>query len=1244
APRLDISSVTDLDPEFTVTPAPGAGTITLDATRAPILVSQSGNDYTFRYFYNGTLRNGQMTLTFIGGSVTFLDASNNAVPLFAPRPVSVMSDPAADAPAGQLVIDVAFGTIGSLDSASITDPDNEIAVAGVDSFTFKGATTTPGTYRYIVAKPGLTAGSTVTVSFVAGTWTYTTAGAIPAAVEAPRTVSGSGDIYLDVVYPSAGGIALDASSITDSAPEFDLSGAGSAGVGLDTAATRAPTLLADGQTVRYYLTGAFAAGPVGVTFKPGTWADVQGNVGVGSAQSFRIVEPLQNPEPGTTPSKVFFIEISGGVQLWLVPITSTEPVLEIRGKVTLEFGSKLQPDGSRRSRFTLNASGTVDVYKIGNIASGAASFVLETGDGLSSVQFWGVAAFDTNFDFLHQYGIDLKGSVLLAVNTTDRIQTETLTLEGIPGGVDFVLPTSTSGALIASLPTDTFNPVAINSAWVNAFASPGDDRNFDGFTDPTVPNAKLVTTLFSGQALTLEQFGGVNLAGATIEGIQPGLQWRIVNGDGRQFWVEKQTDVNGLAILIIRGEERTYDLAAKSFEFRVVGGLTLKDPTSPSTMAFASRPEWFHMDGAFLIRITSNSAEFFITAGASITPLHLDGRITGLLIARGPPRVGTSDPAAGLAAMFQLEITAGTAPGSPSDDRGSLSVVDGVFSFTGRVQVMLNTTRQEQTFVVPQEFLSVLPAGFPTSIKIFKSAPGLDGQSEADPTHNPNGAIYISALIQGTVTLGNVVKLAGFVGITLQGCLTADPCSKVVRISGAVSTNIQYLGALSGSIDLFFYADRGDWAGHLNPGIVGRVTLGLQGGGIIPGVSISGQVLLEINMFLHQDSTPCTASSGAPGAGCITIKTFQTNKDAGRTCTSPGTCDLLATNETGDACVTDHSCVFGAIKIGDVTIASGLRIVIAGKFVIASVIEIEGRFVLTFTTNPSFSLSVEVTASMKLGPLGSVAVAGGFIIDGNGLAALIDVSLVGNFGGDVGLKFDAHGHVQFNTGTYEKEILGTKIPKGFLLHVDGSITFLGFATANGVIEIALDQYNNFTLFFNVSIKLGPFSVKAEGFAGIYGGQYAGVVLRLAVAIDISIADIIKIDAKGELQLNTTGISRNATRLVNGVMTSVPIGAKSFRLSLDGDLSILDVITFKAHFLVQIGGGNVTVGSGETLATFNLGAGEWVIDFGLDVNFFGLATMHAQGWINSQAHFDVKLSGNLTLGSSSFGLVGGFSFR
>ena len=40
------------------------------------------------------------------------------------------------------------------------------------------------------------------------------------------------------------------------------------------------------------------------------------------------------------------------------------------------------------------------MIKIGNIASGAADFVLQTGSSLSDIQFYGVAAIQTNFDFL----------------------------------------------------------------------------------------------------------------------------------------------------------------------------------------------------------------------------------------------------------------------------------------------------------------------------------------------------------------------------------------------------------------------------------------------------------------------------------------------------------------------------------------------------------------------------------------------------------------------------------------------------------------------------------------------------------------------------------------------------------------------------------------------------------------------------------------------------------------------------
>ena len=134
---------------------------------------------------------------------------------------------------------------------------------------------------------------------------------------------------------------------------------------------------------------------------------------------------------------MFFIDISGGMELRLADLFD-EPVLEIRGKVSLEFGNRTLRDGSTKFRMKLEASGTIKVIKLGNLASGAASFVLETGDGLEDLEFWGVASFATNFSFLEQYGVFMQGSALLQINTTSREQKETISLEGIPGGTIFV--------------------------------------------------------------------------------------------------------------------------------------------------------------------------------------------------------------------------------------------------------------------------------------------------------------------------------------------------------------------------------------------------------------------------------------------------------------------------------------------------------------------------------------------------------------------------------------------------------------------------------------------------------------------------------------------------------------------------------------------------------------------------------------------------------------------------------------
>ena len=95
------------------------------------------------------------------------------------------------------------------------------------------------------------------------------------------------------------------------------------------------------------------------------------------------------------------------------------------------------------------------------------------------------------------------------------------------------------------------------------------------------------------------------------------------------------------------------------------------------------------------------------------------------------------------------------------------------------------------------------------------------------------------------------------------------------------------------------------------------------------------------------------------------------------------------------------------------------------------------------------------------------------------------------------------------------------------------------------------------------------------------------MLRLAVSLDVNIFEIIKINASGELQLNTTNVDRSPG--------GVRIGAKSFLLALSGDVKILEVIKLHASFLIQVGGGPVTVGRGVTQATFNLGPSEWVVD-------------------------------------------------
>ena len=557
----------------------------------------------------------------------------------------------------------------------------------------------------------------------------------------------------------------------------------------------------------------------------------------------------------------------------------------------------------------------------------------------------------------------------------------------------------------------------------------------------------------------------------------------------------------------------------------------------------------------------------------------------------------------GIAGLLALEITAGTGPDQPDTGLGAIT---GLFEFTGRVQVMFNTTLEEQVFQVPEAFRNVLPDDYPTEIKIFESAPSIDGTTEEDPTSD--GGIYLSALIAGSVKLFDVITLAGFFSITRE--VAANGLPSYIRVAGAVAMEIASVGSLSGSLDLGFY---GDYNGQ-GPVAIGRATLALHAGGAIPGLKFDAQALLEFNTL----------------GQAIQTQTFMTKLDAGERTAADYDAYALALDPTTNL-----------IRIGKISIATGLRLIISGRAQIGP-LELNGRFLLDLRAS---SLRLAVFAQLKVGPLGQASVTGDMTFSSAGVVIFANVSLAASFGGDIGLSFSASAELELNTTGANAQFVDLggvtrTLAPGFRLTIRGEVNFLGLRQGqrHDLGRAAERQLRALLRRHDLArSRDGEGARLRRHLRPDANGQHGGIVLRLAISLDLNVIEIIKIKGSGELRLNTTDITRNAG--------GVNIGARSFRIQVTGELRLLEVIKMNASFTLQVGGGPVNVGVGDsfTASTLNLLPGEWVIEVSASMDFFGLATLSARGWIASNGLFALRLQGELVLGSRSFGLVGDFNF-
>ena len=530
------------------------------------------------------------------------------------------------------------------------------------------------------------------------------------------------------------------------------------------------------------------------------------------------------------------------------------------------------------------------------------------------------------------------------------------------------------------------------------------------------------------------------------------------------------------------------------------------------------------------------------------------GSVTGVFMIR------TDGPLPGMAGS--LRVSAGVGIGLP--DVGSL------FSATGSVNVVFNTTLADQSFTVPAAFLPLLLPGQSSTFVIPKSAPGIDGR--ANPT--APAAIYVAATIEAELIIGGILRLSGYIGITAGVDLTG---TAFFKLDGLVSTTIPFLGSLTGSINLAVYVGA-------QTGVIGRVQLTL-GVNQIPGLSLNGQFLLEINTFASQR----------------TIETWKVNR------TDIGGAQVF----NGFARDAQDRLIVEDQLIG---VVGGFRLEMYGSLRVLDVLEITGHVVLTVGAS---ELSLVVNGRAALEPFGELNIVdSGFKITSAGVVARLDVSLDLGFGQDIGLRFSASSLIELNTTGRAATLGSTSVAPGFLLRIDGAIEFVGFARGSGFAEIRIGSAG-FEMSFGVAFDLAGLRFEARGAVGIYDD---GIVMEVAVHASAD-AFVFSISADGTLRINTVGERRNGVD-------------PGFLLDMRGSITLLQIFSFDAGFTVEVG----RAGPDQPLES-----GAWYIRAWAELDFY-IFGMAGEIFVSSNGSFSLDLQGHMGFSAGPVGIRGDFQLR
>lgn len=267
------------------------------------------------------------------------------------------------------------------------------------------------------------------------------------------------------------------------------------------------------------------------------------------------------------------------------------------------------------------------------------------------------------------------------------------------------------------------------------------------------------------------------------------------------------------------------------------------------------------------------------------------------------------------------------------------------------------------------------------------------------------------------------------------------------------------------------------------------------------------------------------------------------------------------------------------------------------------------------------NVTMQLAARISIDPLGQLNVSGSITVGSIGLVGALSVTLDASagafsFSGKLQIEINTSGSAQMVprfTVSSSGQVTGTEnvsIPeRSFRLFIGGSLNVFNVVTIEGSFELNI-QPTVTSVAVNGRINLFGIQLTVNGCGAVYGGSNPGVVLSLTIHVGTGLqTDLFKLEGTFSLLLSTRNIS---TTNIPGC-PGLTIAARYAKISIDGTLRILG-------FALQ---GSMTI---------TLQGSYFRIDIAdLSFSFFGLFTLHAHGWLDSNANFDLTASIHWELG-------------